>query len=94
MEALSTKSLAIFGIPFCVARKEAILDQICKLAGKNHASSVIFANAHVVVEAHHHPCLKSAINSASLVVPDGVPITWVPHRKPWKESAVSSKARP
>jgi len=86
MEALSTKSLAIFGIPFCVARKEAILDQICKLAGKNHASSVIFANAHVVVEAHHHPCLKSAINSASLVVPDGVPITWVLKGKGQKQA--------
>jgi N-acetylglucosaminyldiphosphoundecaprenol N-acetyl-beta-D-mannosaminyltransferase len=77
MEALSTKSLTIFGIPFCADRKDAILNQICTLARENQASSVIFANAHVVVEAHHRPCLKSAINSASLVVPDGVPITWV-----------------
>jgi N-acetylglucosaminyldiphosphoundecaprenol N-acetyl-beta-D-mannosaminyltransferase len=86
MRAPHSTACTVFGISFCAARREAILNQICKLVCKNRASSVIFANAHVVVEAHHHPRLKSAINSASLVVPDGVPITWVLKGKGQKQA--------
>ena len=86
MEAPNTTAFTVFGISFCAARREAILNQICMLACKNRASSVIFANAHVVVEAHHHPRLKRAINRASLVVPDGVPIAWVLKGKGQKQA--------
>lgn len=77
MQVSPPTACTVFGIPFYAARRAWILNRIRALPRENQASSVIFANAHVVVEAHHRPDLKCALNQATLVVPDGVPITWV-----------------
>jgi N-acetylglucosaminyldiphosphoundecaprenol N-acetyl-beta-D-mannosaminyltransferase len=83
MPETSTKTLQttdhynVFGIPFCTLTQRETLQRILDLRERDKASSVIFANAHVVVEANQHPGLKAALNLATLVVPDGVPITWV-----------------
>ena len=82
----NTPACTAFGVPFSAVRRGAILDQIRMLAHRNQASSVVFANAHVVVEAHRDPGLKRALNHATLVVPDGVPITWVLKGKGQKEA--------
>lgn len=83
---VNSTAYTVFGVPFSVVRKRAILDQILMLAQKNEASSVVFANAHVVVEAHRDLGLKRVLNHATLVVPDGVPITWVLKGKGQKEA--------
>jgi N-acetylglucosaminyldiphosphoundecaprenol N-acetyl-beta-D-mannosaminyltransferase len=86
MKVMSTNCFSIFGFSFCAAPKNAILSHIRAMAASNRASSVIFANAHVVVEAHRNPRLRNALNSASLVIPDGVPITWVLKAKGQKDA--------
>jgi N-acetylglucosaminyldiphosphoundecaprenol N-acetyl-beta-D-mannosaminyltransferase len=87
MKVMSTNNFSIFGFSFCAAPRNVILEQIRAMAGSNRACSVIFANAHVVVEAHRNPRLRSAVNSASMVVPDGVPIAWVLKVKGQKDAA-------
>lgn len=68
---------SVFGLAFDVARRDAMLDHVIKLSREQPGASVIFANAHVVVEADKSARLKSAISRASVIIPDGVPIAWV-----------------
>lgn len=86
MEPLTPNSFDVFGIPFCADRREHILSQVRRLAERKRPSSVIFANAHVVVEAHRSPKLKNAIKNASMVIPDGVPIAWMLKAKGQREA--------
>jgi N-acetylglucosaminyldiphosphoundecaprenol N-acetyl-beta-D-mannosaminyltransferase len=67
----------LFGISFCVVAKEVVANDIRLRARDNVPSSVILANAHVIVEAQKDPQLKNAIANASLVIADGMPVTWV-----------------
>lgn len=41
---------------------------------------VAVTGMHGVVEAHHHPAFKNILNSADLVVPDGMPLVWMGRR--------------
>lgn len=85
-QTLHENSFNIFGFSFCSAPRKAILRQIVDLSQRHHASSVVFANAHVVVEAHRHSQLRGALNNASLIIPDGVPIMWILRAKGQKEA--------
>jgi N-acetylglucosaminyldiphosphoundecaprenol N-acetyl-beta-D-mannosaminyltransferase len=71
------ETYGLFGISFCVVPKEVMANDIRLRARDNVPSSVILANAHVIVEAQKDPQLKNAIANASLVIPDGMPVTWV-----------------
>lgn len=50
---------------------------------------VATANAHIVMECRRNPQMMEAINSADLVIPDGMPIVWLgrKHGFPLKERA-------
>ena len=39
-----------------------------------HGRTVVFANTHVVMESRQSPALAEAVNAATLVVPDGMPL--------------------
>ena len=54
---------------------EQILSQMDEWIGDHsYGHSVIFANTHVVMESRHNPGLVEALEAATLVVPDGMPI--------------------
>ena len=73
----TVETYGLFGISFCVVPKEVVANDIRLRARDNVPSSVILANAHVIVEAQKDPKLKTAIANASLVIPDGMPVAWV-----------------
>ncbi len=45
-------------------------------AEEGRAHSVVFANVHVVTEAHRNPAYHAALADADLVAPDGMPLVW------------------
>ncbi len=75
----------VFDINFQASPKEEIFNEISNLLNKQTASSVLFVNAHVVVEATRDSDLMKLLKSATIVVPDGVPITWVMKLKGQKD---------
>ena len=77
---------SLFSIPFAVGSQSEILETVFSLADKRSASSVIFANAHVVVEAESSVGLKRLLQKSDLVVPDGVPIAWLLQAKGQKKA--------
>ena len=74
-----TVAASPFGIQFFSGSKSQTRDEILKLRAQKRASSVIFANAHVVVEARQNAPVNEALKKSDLVVPDGVPIVWTMH---------------
>jgi N-acetylglucosaminyldiphosphoundecaprenol N-acetyl-beta-D-mannosaminyltransferase len=51
--------------------------------------SVVVANTHVLVEGRRNPAMRSAIDSASLVIPDGMPLVVVAR---WKGYPLLARA--
>lgn len=67
----------IFDLWFASSSKKEIREHILSLSDLPQASSVIFANAHVVVESHWNRQFQNTLQSSTFIVPDGVPIAWV-----------------
>jgi N-acetylglucosaminyldiphosphoundecaprenol N-acetyl-beta-D-mannosaminyltransferase len=55
---------------------EAIQQMEEWIARRDAGNFVSVANTHVVMEAQYDPAFKDLINSASLCVPDGMPLIW------------------
>jgi N-acetylglucosaminyldiphosphoundecaprenol N-acetyl-beta-D-mannosaminyltransferase len=51
-------------------------EQIVDAAADRSAGYVCAANVHMVMEGWDDPAFQSMVNSASLVVPDGMPLVW------------------
>jgi N-acetylglucosaminyldiphosphoundecaprenol N-acetyl-beta-D-mannosaminyltransferase len=54
---------------------QQFLDEIFVLASNKVPSYVCFANVHMVMEAHRDDAFRSVVNAASLVAPDGKPLS-------------------
>jgi len=81
-----TGTTLTLGLPFFSGSRKKVREIIEDFGNSAQSTSVVFANAHVVVEANHDSHFRDLLNSASLVVPDGVPITWVMHFLGLKEA--------
>lgn len=51
--------------------------QVLDWARQRESRYVCVANVHMVMEAYDHPDFADVVNSADLVVPDGMPLVWV-----------------
>ena len=78
---IQPKRFPLFNLSFGSQTKKESLNEVMLLAENIRASSVIFANAHVVVEAERQLSYREVLASATLLVPDGVPIAWLMHSK-------------
>lgn len=67
----------LFDLSFAVASKESVRAYAAQLCEAQKPSSIIFANAHVVVEAKNKPRFKSQLQKASLLIADGKPLAWL-----------------
>jgi N-acetylglucosaminyldiphosphoundecaprenol N-acetyl-beta-D-mannosaminyltransferase len=76
----------IFSLPFAVGSQSDLLDAVIALSEKKSASSVVFANAHVIVESEHSVGLKQRLQKSDLIVPDGVPVSWLLQAKGQKNA--------
>jgi N-acetylglucosaminyldiphosphoundecaprenol N-acetyl-beta-D-mannosaminyltransferase len=43
----------------------------------SHCRFIAVTNVHVLMEAQHNPAFKTALDSADLCVPDGMPLVWI-----------------
>jgi N-acetylglucosaminyldiphosphoundecaprenol N-acetyl-beta-D-mannosaminyltransferase len=56
------------------------VDQILNWAQAEESRAVCVANVHMVMEAYDSPDFRNVVNSADLVVPDGMPLVWTLRR--------------
>lgn len=65
----------IFGTSITVGSYAAFLSKIIDLARWKKSSYVCFANVHMVMEAHRDAEFRNVVNNATLVAPDGKPLS-------------------
>jgi N-acetylglucosaminyldiphosphoundecaprenol N-acetyl-beta-D-mannosaminyltransferase len=56
-----------------------LMEEWIRVRGGCH--SIAATSMHGIVEAQHDPAFKGILNSADLVVPDGMPLVWLGRRK-------------
>jgi N-acetylglucosaminyldiphosphoundecaprenol N-acetyl-beta-D-mannosaminyltransferase len=71
---VSTKE--ILGVGVAVTTYEEIIAKCIKWAMARESRAVVFANVHVLMEAHDDLSLFAQLNSADVVNPDGMPLVW------------------
>lgn len=67
--------LNIFGSVITLGTYTEFLDRIIHYAGQKIPSYVCFANVHMVVEASRDASFRRVVNQATLVAPDGKPLS-------------------
>jgi N-acetylglucosaminyldiphosphoundecaprenol N-acetyl-beta-D-mannosaminyltransferase len=89
--ALTSPSLPMFEVPdpitilgqpvHPVSRRQAV-DLVLQFArSRKGGGYVCLTNAHTTVESRTRPELRSAVEGASLSVPDGMPLVWILRRR-------------
>ena len=67
--------MSVLGSVITLGSYTSFLDRIVDLAGQKAPSYVCFANVHMVVEANHDPVFRKVVNQATIVAPDGKPLS-------------------
>lgn len=71
-----TESRHVLGLRVdCISTEEAV-DQILAWAIRGTRTYVCAANVHMVMEAYDSPPFRTAVNSAGMLTPDGMPLVW------------------
>lgn len=78
---LLKKRLSLFGIPLDVVGRRQLLDVFTEWLSSERPHFIITANALFLLDAQRVPEIKSACESASLIIPDSSGITWAARRK-------------
>lgn len=65
----------LLGLSVSTGRYDEFVRQIVQLPERIYSSYVCFANAHMVVEAYHDSSFNQVVNNATIVTPDGKPIS-------------------
>ncbi len=50
--------------------------QILTWARSGESRAICAANTHMVMEGHHDPVFRAAVNRCDLIIPDGMPLVW------------------
>jgi N-acetylglucosaminyldiphosphoundecaprenol N-acetyl-beta-D-mannosaminyltransferase len=72
---MERKSIINFGIT--TGNYNSFVSQIVTLAHHKESANVCVANVHMFIEAYKDQSFNSIINEATMVTPDGKPLTWV-----------------
>lgn len=67
----------VIGSPVTALPFDEQIQQILKWASSRISKSVYVANVHMLMEAYWHPEMRSVLQDADLVTPDGVPLVWM-----------------
>jgi len=70
------EQISILGLKIDNVSLEQLFDSIKKFINERKAKTLVFINPHIAIEAYKMQALKRYINSASLVVADGIGIVW------------------
>lgn len=69
------ESVNIFGLQINLIGYERAMEQVKGLGWEHQPSYACFANVHMLAEARKDPMFAKQVNSATLVLADGVPLT-------------------
>lgn len=72
---MEKKGIIDFGIS--TGKYDSFVSHIVSLANEKQSANVCVANVHMFVEAYKNPTFKQILNDATVVTPDGKPLTWV-----------------
>jgi len=68
---------SIINFPITTGNYSSFVSHIVTLANQKESANVCVANVHMFIEAYKDEKFKNIINEASMVTPDGKPLTWV-----------------
>jgi N-acetylglucosaminyldiphosphoundecaprenol N-acetyl-beta-D-mannosaminyltransferase len=68
---------SIINFPITTGNYSSFVTQIVTLANQKESANVCVANVHMFIEAYKDETFKDIINDATMVTPDGKPLTWV-----------------
>jgi N-acetylglucosaminyldiphosphoundecaprenol N-acetyl-beta-D-mannosaminyltransferase len=77
MESLSRAN--ILGVGVSAIRMELALTQVREWITQRASKYVCVTNVHVIMESYRAPKLRSVLNAAGMITPDGVPLVWLCH---------------
>ncbi|MFZ0746657.1 MAG: WecB/TagA/CpsF family glycosyltransferase [Terracidiphilus sp.] len=66
----------ILGVNIAVSTYNKVVDKCVAWARAGESRSVLFANVHMLMEAHDTRAFRVKLNSADMVNPDGMPLVW------------------
>ena len=69
----------ILGVPVTAQDYGLVTDQCIGWARDRESRTVVFANVHVLMEAHDDPRFRAELRDMDLVNPDGMPLVWALH---------------
>lgn len=69
-------STSILGVNVVASTYKSVCDQTVEWTKRRESRALVFANVHVIMEAHDDPAYLRCLNSADMVNPDGVPLVW------------------
>jgi N-acetylglucosaminyldiphosphoundecaprenol N-acetyl-beta-D-mannosaminyltransferase len=72
----SEKDLNVISLNVSLGTYRQLLDWVINAAHRRESRTVCFANVHMVIEAKQKPMFAQIVNSADLILPDGVPLLW------------------
>jgi N-acetylglucosaminyldiphosphoundecaprenol N-acetyl-beta-D-mannosaminyltransferase len=76
--AFSAPSFSLLGIRVDAVQIPGVIARIEQwIARRDHCRYIAVTGMHGVMEAQHDPAFKVVLNSADLVVPDGMPLVWI-----------------
>jgi len=67
----------VVGLRANVCNHESAIRQIAEIIKRENGGYVCFSTVHMVMESYDNPEYGAKVNSADLVVPDGMPIVWM-----------------
>lgn len=73
---MTLKKNKLLSLQITTGSYKTFIDHIIELAGNRQSHYVCVANVHMLVEAHHHKEFATVVNNATLITPDGKPLTW------------------
>ena len=69
----------ILGVPVRAQDYGVVTEQCICWARDRESRTVVFANVHVLMEAHDDPHFRADLRAMDLVNPDGMPLVWALH---------------
>ena len=74
------RTIEIFGIAFSTGSLGTAVDELLRAVKTGNRGHVCIANADMLTRAMRTPRLRAVMNSARMVVTDGVPLVWLQRR--------------
>lgn len=66
----------ILGVKVAISSYEELVKRSLAWAAAEESRAVMFADVHLIMEAHEHTDFRARLNSADMINSDGVPLVW------------------